>query len=86
MIEVLEMEVQVNGKPMHLSDGMTAADLLQQLGIEPERVVVEVNLSILKRARLAETVLRAGDQVEIVHFVGGGCGRHQTPDISELHT
>lgn len=66
------MEVMVNGKPMQLSDGTTAAALLEQLEIQPERVVVEVNLNVLKRAQLASTVLHAGDQVEIVHFVGGG--------------
>jgi len=62
----------VNGKPMQLSEGATAVELLNQLGVEPERVVVEVNLNILKRAQLGSTVLQTGDQVEIVHFVGGG--------------
>ncbi len=62
----------MNGKPMQLSEGATAVELLNQLGVEPERVVVEVNLNILKRAQLGSTVLQTGDQVEIVHFVGGG--------------
>ena len=66
------MEMMVNGKPMQLSDGTTAAALLEQMGIQPERVVVEVNLNVLKRAQLTSTVLHAGDHVEIVHFVGGG--------------
>lgn len=66
------MELVVNGKPMQLSEGATAVELLNQLGVEPERVVVEVNLNILKRAQLGSTVLQTGDQVEIVHFVGGG--------------
>ena len=66
------MELLVNGKSMQLVEGATAAQLLQQLTIEPERVVVEVNLNIVKRAQLASTTLHSGDQVEIVHFVGGG--------------
>lgn len=66
------MELHVNGKPMEVSDGMTAAGLLDQLTIRPERVVVEVNLTILKRDQLCSTVLKPGDHVEIVHFVGGG--------------
>ena len=66
------MELQVNGKMMQLPDGATASALLQQIGVQPERVVVEVNLTILTRDRLPSTVLRPGDQVEIVHFVGGG--------------
>ena len=66
------MELLVNGKSMQLVEGTTAAQLLQQLTIEPERVVVEVNLNIVKRAQLASTTLQPGDQVEIVHYVGGG--------------
>jgi len=62
----------VNGEKRQVEDGLTAAGLLTQLGVQPERVVVEVNLTILKREELASTVLKAGDQVEIVHFVGGG--------------
>jgi thiamine biosynthesis protein ThiS len=48
------------------------AQLLVTLKIVPERVVVEVNLTILKRAELVSTILKDGDEVEIVHFVGGG--------------
>lgn len=66
------MELMVNGKSMQLTDGTTAAGLLEQLKVHPERVVVEVNLTILKRGQLPSTVLKPGDQVEVVHFVGGG--------------
>ena len=69
----------VNGEHTQLSDGMTVAALLEQLSIQPERVAVELNLTILKRAQLAATTLKGGDQVEIVQFVGGGSGRRQTP-------
>jgi len=66
------MELLVNGKPMQLADGLTVAGLLERLQVKPERVVVEVNLTILKREQLPATVLKAGDQVEIVHVIGGG--------------
>ena len=66
------MEIHVNGDPRHLPDGLTVAQLLEALKIVPERVVVEVNLAILKRAQQSGTVLQDGDQVEIVQFVGGG--------------
>ena len=71
------MQVTVNGEPRELADGTTAAQLLELLKVAPERVVVELNLAILKRAQLGTTVFKEGDQVEIVHFVGGGsrkCG------------
>lgn len=66
------MTVVVNGEPKALSDGVTVAQVLERLAIQPERVVVEVNLTVLKRAQLATTALQDGDHVEIVHFVGGG--------------
>ncbi len=66
------MRVTVNGDPMELNEGTTLTDLLRQVQLKPELVVIEYNLAILRRDELAGTVLKEGDQVEIVHFVGGG--------------
>ena len=70
----MALVININGGRRELPDGATVSDLLELLKIVPERVVVEVNLNILKRAEHASTVLQEGDQVEIVHFVGGGNG------------
>ena len=43
-----------------------------RLGIDPRRVAVEHNLTIVPKDRYATTLLREGDRLEIVHFVGGG--------------
>jgi len=77
------MQVTVNGEPQELPEGTTISRLLDLLKVEPERVVVEVNLTILKRDQLPSTVLNAGDQVEIVHFVGGGSDRSQRTDVRD---
>lgn len=66
------MELMVNGQPRDVTEGTTVTQLLEQLKIEPARVVVELNLTILKRAEHPTTVLNEGDRVEVVHFVGGG--------------
>ena len=66
------MKLTLNGEETTLPDGVTVARMLEQLQVRPERVVVEVNLTILKRAQHPETVLKDGDQVEIVQLVGGG--------------
>lgn len=66
------MELVVNGEPRTLDNGTTVAQLLTLLGIAPERVVVELNLTILKRVQHGSTVLQDGDRVEVVQFVGGG--------------
>ena len=66
------MKVMVNGDPMEILEGLTVTSLLEQVKLKPELVVVELNLEILKREELPKTMLKEGDQVEIVHFVGGG--------------
>lgn len=66
------MKVTLNGETTELSDPMTIAGLLQQLGLDPNRVAVERNLVVAKRGTFAEVFLADGDQVEVVHFIGGG--------------
>ena len=66
------MEVMLNGEKREIPEGVTVAQLLQQLQIQPERVAVEVNLTVLKRAQLPSMALKPGDQVEIVQLIGGG--------------
>lgn len=62
----------MNGESRELPDGATVGDLLRLLGVESARVAVEKNRDIVPRARHAETALVEGDEVEVVHFVGGG--------------
>ena len=66
------MRVQINGEPNELREGMTLGELVAQLGLAPERLAIERNREVVRRARWAETVIAEGDQLEIVHFVGGG--------------
>ena len=67
------MTLTINGKGIEFSQSsLTISGLLKQLGIEPARVAVEVNLAIVKKSAYEKQVLRSGDTVEIVNFVGGG--------------
>ena len=66
------MTITLNGEPYDLSGPVTVTELLAHLGIPPERVAVELNLVVLKRATYGTTTLRDRDEVEIVNFVGGG--------------
>ena len=66
------IEITVNGEARRLSPGARVTDLVKQLELASERLAIELNLSILPRAKWAETELRSGDRLEIVHFVGGG--------------
>ena len=66
------MIIVLNGDRFELGGPLTVADLLVQLNIDARRVAVEHNLVVLKRPAFGETIVREGDQVEIVNFVGGG--------------
>jgi sulfur carrier protein len=66
------MQATVNGERTELPEGLTVAGLLRHLGVRAERVAVERNGAVVKRARHAEEKLAPGDVVEIVTFVGGG--------------
>ena len=55
-----------------LGGGMTVLGLLTELGLDMRKVAVERNEEIVPRSRYIETWLASGDQLEIVHFIGGG--------------
>ena len=67
------VRVVVNGEPRELAAGQTLADLLRAHDLDPRLVVVERNREILRdRAAFASLALEDGDELELVHFVGGG--------------
>ncbi|KAA8693491.1 sulfur carrier protein ThiS [Pseudomonas syringae pv. tagetis] len=66
------MHIQLNGEPFELPDGETVAALLTRLDLAGRRVAVELNLDIVPRSQHVTAVLREGDQVEVVHAIGGG--------------
>ncbi len=66
------MHVVINGDPQQLGDGLTVAGLVRQLGFSERRIAVEVNREIIAREQYGAHTLADGDEVEIVHFVGGG--------------
>ena len=66
------MKIILNGDPHEIAGPLTLIALLEQLNIDPRRVAVEHNLNVVKRANYDCTEIQEGDQIEIVHFVGGG--------------
>lgn len=64
--------IQLNGEPRTLDAGTTIAGLAESIGLDPTKVAVERNREIVPRSTLADVVLADGDELEIVHFVGGG--------------
>jgi thiamine biosynthesis protein ThiS len=66
------LQITLNGDRLEVAGPLTVSELLNRLEIDARRVAVEHNLVVLKRAAFGETLVRDGDQVEIVNFVGGG--------------
>jgi sulfur carrier protein len=65
------MQVFVNGEEKTI-ESTTVLGYLKEVGIDPQRVAVELNLDILPKGEYDTTQLKEGDRIEIVHFVGGG--------------
>ena len=74
MAEPLQMAISivVNGETRAARAGDTISDLIRALELDPERLAIELDRRIVKRAQWTTTVLPAGSTLEIVQFVGGG--------------
>jgi len=66
------ISVRINGEHRRIAAGLTIAQLASELGLVPEKLAVERNLEIVPRSTLSEVMVEDGDELEIVHFVGGG--------------
>lgn len=67
-----QQSLTVNGETRPFEPGATVASLLAEIGLDLRKVAVERNREIVPRSTYAGTRLAPGDQLEIVHFIGGG--------------
>lgn len=66
------MRIELNGETREIPGALTLAGLIEHLQLARERLAVELNRRVIRRAEWSEVNLSEGDKVEIVHFVGGG--------------
>lgn len=66
------MWLLLNGERREVADGVSLAQLVDTLGLAPERIAIELNQTVVRRAEWAAKELKKNDRIEIVHFVGGG--------------
>jgi len=66
------MIIRLNGEERNVPDCCTVAALIEELGLSPEQVAVELNRRLVARTRRAEVELAQGDELELVTLVGGG--------------
>lgn len=64
--------ITANGKQIQLTSEMSVADYLKQNNYQINRIAVEMNEEILPKYSYSETMLKDGDRLEVVTFVGGG--------------
>jgi thiamine biosynthesis protein ThiS len=67
-----QLHIIVNGQETSVDESSALSDLVRSLGLNPERVAIELNRKIVRRKDWSSTTISDGDRVEIVHFVGGG--------------
>ena len=66
------LTIKTNGENRQIESGSSLLNLLEALDLDPQTLVVELNRTIVRRTAFADTPLNNGDEVELVHFVGGG--------------
>ncbi len=66
------MDIVLNNKPHSIEERSSLHDLLKNLKLNPDNVVTELNLKIIKKDKRKDTTLKKGDRVEIITFMGGG--------------
>lgn len=69
------LRIHINGEPREVEDDTTLLQLVTSLSFKSERIAIELNGIVVRRADWDNTKLKTGDKVEIVHFVGGGRAR-----------
>ncbi len=66
------MQITVNGEAREVADGLSARQLIDLLGLAEGRLAMEVNREIVPRSTFETRQIHPGDEVEIVHAIGGG--------------
>ena len=66
------IDIVLNGEAQTVAEGQSLLQLLESLKLDPQRVAIELNRSIVRQQEWNTTVVPAGARLEIVQFVGGG--------------
>lgn len=66
------MIIKLNGKEKKITENTTILSLLEELKLNPQKVAVELNRTIIKKEKFDSQELQDGDEIEVLQFVGGG--------------
>ena len=68
----MSVEIQLNGEPRQVPSALNIRQLLEHFDLPTDRIAVERNRSVVPRGNWDEVTVETHDQIEVVHFVGGG--------------
>jgi thiamine biosynthesis protein ThiS len=66
------MKVLINGETKEISDSLSLSELLRYFSLPQERIAIELNKEVIRKKDWEEIKVNDGDQLEVIHFVGGG--------------
>jgi thiazole synthase len=66
------MKIIINGEEKSFKANTNLEEMLAELKINPKKVAIEMNLEIIPKSLYAKTLLKDGDSLEIIEFIGGG--------------
>lgn len=67
-----KIKITVNGKQMQIIPKFTLKRLITKLKMPLNKIAIELNKKIIDKNRISKILLKKGDKIEIVHFIGGG--------------
>jgi thiazole synthase len=70
----MKIHIRLNGEPREIPPALSVAKLLEHFDLPKDRVAVERNRSIVPKLQWEAVTINQGDELEVVHFVGGGSG------------
>ena len=72
MKKIKKIKIRLNGKVKSIQQNTKLINLIKILKIPIKKVAIELNREIMDKKKLDKIVLKKGDKIEVVHFIGGG--------------
>ena len=72
MQKIKKIKIKVNGKVKFIKEKYRMSDLVKNLKIPMKKVAIEINQEIINKKKINKIILKKDDNIEIVHFIGGG--------------
>ncbi len=72
MIKIKKIKIKLNGKIKTIKENTKLSNLLGNLEIPLKKVAIEINQEIVIKKKIDKIILKKNDEIEIVHFIGGG--------------